>query len=92
VPGSRLEGSFREACQKFATIQQAIPALAANATPLRAVDRNVREAIVRIVLYAGEQQFSSGDRLTALPMAALWTLDRSDASGYRDGHLSAGQA
>jgi uncharacterized protein len=29
-----------------------------------------------IVLYAGEQQFSFGDRLTALPMAALWTLDR----------------
>ena len=28
MPGSRLEGSFREACQKFATIQQAIPALA----------------------------------------------------------------
>ena len=30
-----------------------------------------------IVLYAGEQQLSFGDRLTALPMAALWTLDRS---------------
>jgi len=29
-----------------------------------------------IVLYAGEQQLSFGDRLTALPMAALWTLDR----------------
>jgi hypothetical protein len=28
-----------------------------------------------IVLYAGEQQLSFGDRLTALPMAALWTLD-----------------
>jgi uncharacterized protein len=30
-----------------------------------------------IVLYAGEQQLSFGDRLTALPMAALWTLDGS---------------
>jgi predicted AAA+ superfamily ATPase len=30
-----------------------------------------------IVLYAGEQQLSFGDRLTALPMAALWTLDSS---------------
>jgi predicted AAA+ superfamily ATPase len=28
-----------------------------------------------IVLYAGEQQLPFGDRLTALPMAALWTLD-----------------
>ena len=28
-----------------------------------------------IVLYAGEQQLSFGDRLAALPMAALWTLD-----------------
>jgi hypothetical protein len=28
------------------------------------------------VLYAGEQQLSFGDRLTALPVAALWTLDR----------------
>ncbi len=27
-----------------------------------------------IVLYAGEQQLSFGDRLTALPLAALWTL------------------
>ena len=31
-----------------------------------------------IVLYAGEQQLSFGDRLTALPMAALWTLDGWD--------------
>ena len=30
-----------------------------------------------IVLYAGEQQLSFGDRMTALPMAALWTLDGS---------------
>jgi len=30
-----------------------------------------------IVLYAGEQQLSFGDRLTALPMAALWMLDGS---------------
>ncbi len=30
-----------------------------------------------IVLYAGEQQLSFGDRLTALPMAALWILDGS---------------
>jgi hypothetical protein len=30
-----------------------------------------------IVLYAGKQQLSFGDRLTALPMAALWTLDSS---------------
>ncbi len=30
-----------------------------------------------IVLYAGEQQLSFGDRLTALPMAALWMLDSS---------------
>jgi hypothetical protein len=30
---------FREACQKFATIQQASPALAANATPLAAQRR-----------------------------------------------------
>ncbi|HTX26055.1 MAG TPA: hypothetical protein VME19_03420 [Streptosporangiaceae bacterium] len=30
-----------------------------------------------IVLYAGEHQLSFGDRLTALPMAALWTLDNS---------------
>ena len=30
-----------------------------------------------IVLYAGEQQLSFGDKLTALPMAALWTLDSS---------------
>jgi hypothetical protein len=30
-----------------------------------------------IVLYAGEQQLSFGDRLTALPMAALWTLEGS---------------
>lgn len=29
------------------------------------------------VLYAGEQQLSYGDRLTALPMAAFWTLDSS---------------
>jgi hypothetical protein len=28
---------------------------------------------------AGEQQLSFGDRLTALPMAALWTLDGSAA-------------
>jgi hypothetical protein len=28
-------------------------------------------------LYAGEQQLSFGDRLTALPMAALWMLDGS---------------
>jgi predicted AAA+ superfamily ATPase len=28
-----------------------------------------------IVLYAGEQQLSFGDRLSALPMAALWMLD-----------------
>jgi hypothetical protein len=28
-----------------------------------------------IGLYAGEQQLSFGDRLTALPMAALWMLD-----------------
>jgi uncharacterized protein len=28
-----------------------------------------------IVLYAGEQQLSFGDQLTALPMAALWMLD-----------------
>ena len=32
-----------------------------------------------IVLYAGEQQLSFGSRLTALPMAALWTLDGSAA-------------
>ena len=31
-----------------------------------------------IVLYAGDQQLSLGDRLTALPMAALWLLDSSD--------------
>jgi hypothetical protein len=31
-----------------------------------------------IVLYAGEQQLSFGDRLTALPMAALWMLDSSE--------------
>ena len=30
-----------------------------------------------IVLYVGEQQLSFGDRLTALPMAALWILDSS---------------
>jgi hypothetical protein len=30
-----------------------------------------------IVLYAGEQQLSFGDRLTALPMAALWMLESS---------------
>src|ERR1700749_2020199 len=30
-----------------------------------------------IVLYAGEQQLSFGDRLTALPRAALWMLDGS---------------
>jgi predicted AAA+ superfamily ATPase len=30
-----------------------------------------------IVLYAGEQQLSFGDRLAALPMAALWMLDGS---------------
>jgi uncharacterized protein len=30
-----------------------------------------------IVLYAGEQQLSFGDRLTALPMAGLWMLDGS---------------
>jgi len=30
-----------------------------------------------IVLYAGEQQLSFGDRLAALPMAALWTIDSS---------------
>jgi hypothetical protein len=30
-----------------------------------------------IVLYAGEQQLSFGDRLSALPMAALWMLDGS---------------
>jgi hypothetical protein len=30
-----------------------------------------------IVVYAGEQQLSFSDRLTALPMAALWTLDSS---------------
>ena len=30
-----------------------------------------------IVLYAGEQRLSFGDRLTALPMAALWMLDSS---------------
>ena len=30
-----------------------------------------------IVLYAGGQRLSFGDRLTALPMAALWTLDGS---------------
>jgi hypothetical protein len=38
-----------------------------------------RKAVRRagIVLYAGEQQLSFGDRLTALPMAALWTLDGS---------------
>jgi hypothetical protein len=30
-----------------------------------------------IVLYAGEQQLSFGDRLTALPMAALWMLGGS---------------
>jgi hypothetical protein len=30
-----------------------------------------------MVLYAGEQQLSFGDRLTALPMAALWMLDGS---------------
>src|SRR5262249_19705305 len=33
-----------------------------------------------IVLYAGEQQLSFGDRLTALPMAALWMLDSSASS------------
>lgn len=32
-----------------------------------------------IVLYAGEQQLSFGDRLIALPMAALWALDGSDS-------------
>ena len=31
-----------------------------------------------IVLYAGEQQLSFGNRLTALPMAALWMLGSSD--------------
>ena len=30
-----------------------------------------------IALYAGEQQLSFGERLTALPMAALWMLDTS---------------
>jgi hypothetical protein len=30
-----------------------------------------------IVLYAGEQQLSFGDRLTALPMSALWVLTDS---------------
>jgi hypothetical protein len=30
-----------------------------------------------IVLYAGEHQLAFGDRLTALPMAALWTLGNS---------------
>jgi len=30
-----------------------------------------------IVLYAGEQQLPFGDRLTALPISALWTLDAS---------------
>lgn len=29
------------------------------------------------MLYAGEQQLAFGDRLIALPMAALWTLDGS---------------
>jgi hypothetical protein len=31
-----------------------------------------------IVLYAGEQQLSFGDRLTALPMSSLWVLTDSD--------------
>ena len=31
-----------------------------------------------LVLYAGEQQLSFGDRLTALPMVALWMIDGSD--------------
>jgi len=30
-----------------------------------------------IVRYAGQQQLSFGDRLTALPMAALWMLHSS---------------
>jgi predicted AAA+ superfamily ATPase len=34
---------------------------------------------IGIVLYAGEQQLSFGERLSALPMAALWTLDGSAA-------------
>ncbi len=29
------------------------------------------------LLYAGEHQLAFGDRLTALPMAALWTLGNS---------------
>ena len=37
-----------------------------------------------IVLYAGEQQLSFGDLLTALPMAALWTLDGSVSGGFRN--------
>jgi len=31
-----------------------------------------------IVLYAGEQQLSFGDRLTALPLAALWALEPAE--------------
>jgi hypothetical protein len=41
---------------------------------VRRLDERFRAGIV---LYAGEQQLSYGDRLTALPMAALWTLDSS---------------
>ena len=34
---------------------------------------------IGIVLYAGGQRLSFGERLTALPMAALWTFDGSAA-------------
>ena len=41
-------------------------------------DRDQVEVDTVLELYAGEQQLSFGDRLTALPMAALWMIDGSD--------------
>jgi hypothetical protein len=37
-------------------------------------DRLGTRFLAGIVLYAGEQQLSFGDKLSALPMAALWNL------------------
>ena len=54
--------------------QMAIEALADTRVVVRRLGDRFRAGIV---LYAGEQQLSFGDRLTALPMAALWMLDSS---------------
>src|ERR1700735_1616883 len=60
------------------TLAELMVARSAGTRELYLDDQAVRSA-AEADPNAGEQQLSFGDRLTSLPMAALWTLDGSVA-------------